>query len=266
MARWLAGIAGAVIAGLLVFFITQYISGRPANSPPPEVEASGDQPAPAPTEVNSSTGPASEEISEQIKEQIAQGADEMEGQLRQQYDKKLGDLDTQLEVVKRDAEARRQRERELREEAKEEEAARAAEAARIAQEEAATAEAMKQALEEEAAKLAMNPDKARETQVSRGDLVLMGPGVVPPRLLLRPQPRFPEVAKRLNKKSAKVLVKVLIDENGKVIKAELAGKSAGYGFDDEALASARKSTYEPATKNGVSVKYWHTLAVEFRDK
>ena len=50
------------------------------------------------------------------------------------------------------------------------------------------------------------------------------------------------------------------------VKAELAGKEAGFGFDDEAMSAARKSTYEPATKDGVPVKFWHTLAVEFRDK
>ena len=94
----------------------------------------------------------------------------------------------------------------------------------------------------------------------------MGAGVVPPKLIRRPSPRFPIMAKRLNKKEGKVLLRVLIDENGKVIKAEPAGKEAGFGFDDEAMSAARKSTYKPATKDGVPVKFWHTLAVEFRDR
>jgi protein TonB len=94
----------------------------------------------------------------------------------------------------------------------------------------------------------------------------MGPGVNPPKLLRRPTPRFPIMAKRLSRKEAKVVLRVLIDENGKVIKAEVAGEEQGFGFDDEAMSAARKSTYEPATKDGVPVKFWHTLAVEFRDK
>ena len=77
---------------------------------------------------------------------------------------------------------------------------------------------------------------------------------------------FARMAKRLNKRQAKVLIKVLIDENGKVVKAELAGKKQGFGFDEEALSAAKKSVYNPATKDGIPVKYWHTLAVEFRDR
>ena len=94
----------------------------------------------------------------------------------------------------------------------------------------------------------------------------MGPGVKPPKIVRRPTPRFPMMAKRLNKKEAKVLLKVLIDENGKVVKAEVSGEEQGFGFDDEAKSAARKSKYQPATKDGVPVKFWHTLVVEFRDK
>ncbi len=225
-------------------------------------------------------GPTPEEISEQIRSLVGERATEMEEALRSQYDKQLGDLKKQLEVAKRDADARRQRELEAAEEkAREEEEAREAEATRIAEEEAAVAaaaEAKKQ--EEEAAKLAEQAPPppvapppppavpAAASQVRRGDLVKMGPGVNPPKLLRRPSPRFPMMAQRLNKKEAKVVLRVLIDENGKVIKAEVSGEEQGFGFDDEAMSAARKSTYEPATKDGVPVKFWHTLAVEFRDK
>lgn len=92
----------------------------------------------------------------------------------------------------------------------------------------------------------------------------MGAGVAAPQLVRRPAPRFPEQARRLARKDAKVLIKVLIDENGKVTKAELIGEKQGYGFDTEALNAARRSVYKPATVNGVPVKIWHTLAVEFR--
>ena len=226
-------------------------------------------------------GPTPEELSEQIRNLVGERATEMEEALRSQYDKQLGDLQRQLEVAKREAEARREAEAEAEQKAKDEEAALAAEAeaARIAEAEAKAAEAAaeKKAEEEaEAAKLAAAAPPPEPTpppaaaapvsQVRRGDLVPMGPGVAPPKLLRRPTPRFPIMAKRLSKKEAKVLLRVLIDENGKVIKAELAGKEAGFGFDDEALSAARKSTYQPATKDGVPVKFWHSLAVEFRDR
>ncbi len=247
------------------------------TTPPPSLAAPPPEPEPEPA------GPTPEEISEQIRSLVGERATEMEEALRAQYDKQLGDLQSQLEVAKRDAEARRQREQEAADlKAQEEEAARLAEEQRLADEAAAAAaeaEAAKKKQEEEAAaKLAeaappppVAPPPppaapAAASQVRRGDLVQMGPGVKPPKLVRRPNPRFPMMAKRLNKKEAKVLLKVLIDENGKVMKAEVSGKEAGYGFDDEAMSAARKSTYQPATKDGVPVKYWHTLVVEFRDK
>ena len=250
-------------------------AAQPAPIVPEPVEPVEEEPA----------GPTPEEINDQIKELIGQRASEMEEQLRQQYDSQLADLQKQLEVAKKDAEVRKQREQEIAEQkAREEEAA--LEAQRLAEEQAAAeaaALAAKQKEEEEAAAAAEEAAKIAEatpppaptqappppepaSQVRRGDLVKMGPGVTAPKLLRRPSPRFPVMAKRLNKKEAKVLIKVLIDENGRVIKAELAGKSQGYGFDDEALASARKSIYEPARKGNVPVKFWHTLAVEFRDR
>ena len=80
----------------------------------------------------------------------------------------------------------------------------------------------------------------------------------------RVNPRFPEMARRFNRKEARVQIRVLIDENGNVAKAELKSKKQGYGFDEEALNSAKKATYKPATKNGVPVKVWQNLSVVFR--
>ena len=87
------------------------------------------------------------------------------------------------------------------------------------------------------------------------------PAVWPSR---RPPSRSAKYFRRLNRQEAKVFIRVLIDENGKVTKAELVGKEQGYGFDAEALKSAKRSVYSPASKDGVPVKIWHTLAVEFR--
>ncbi len=285
-----AGLIGALAAALVLLLGAGGYFWWQGQQNADSASAAATQPAPpaaAPIEPEPEVpaGPTPEEISEQIRALVGERATEMEEALRSQYDKQLSDLQKQLEVAKREAEARRQREAEAQaaaeQQAKEEEAAKEAEAARIAQEEAdaaAEAEAKKKAEEEAAAKLAevaappvapAPPPPAAPpaaSQVRRGDLVSLGPGVVPPKLLRRPAPRFPIMAKRLNKKEAKVLLRVLIDENGKVIKAELAGKEAGFGFDDEAMSAARKSTYNPATKDGIPVKFWHTLAVEFRDK
>ena len=62
-----------------------------------------------------------------------------------------------------------------------------------------------------------------------------------------------------------MLVRVLVDENGKVIKTELAGREQKFGFDTEAKNAAKKSTWKPATKDGVPVKVWHTLSIVFKN-
>ena len=265
----------ALLGGGFYFFSQQSSEAAtpasPAAAPPP----------PPPEEP---AGPSEEEIMAQINDMITKRATEMEEELKKSYDDQLEDLQAQLEVAKKEAEERKQREKELEEQkAAEEEAARLAaeeEAARIAAEEEAARlaaeeeEAARIAAEEEAARLAAEeatkaaaaPPPPPKPQVRRGDLVKMGPGVIAPKVIRRPKPRFPPMAKRFQRKSAKVLIKVLIDENGDVAKAELDGEKQGYGFDEEALNSAKKATYRPATVNGVPVKIWQTLSIEFRDQ
>jgi protein TonB len=100
-------------------------------------------------------------------------------------------------------------------------------------------------------------------EVKRGQLVNPGPGVVAPRLVRRASPSFPPAAARLNRE-ATVDVRVLVDETGKVIEAEVEGRRAGMGFDEEALQAARSSAFEPATKFDVPVKMWSTMRFVFK--
>ncbi|NJL29889.1 MAG: energy transducer TonB [Thermoanaerobaculia bacterium] len=97
----------------------------------------------------------------------------------------------------------------------------------------------------------------------RGDLVEPGAGVIPPKLERQAAARFPEMARRVGKTEASVTVRVLVDENGKVIDTQIAEK-VGFGFDAEALAVAKKSTFTPATKSGVPVKMWIEFKVGFK--
>lgn len=277
-------IIGLVAAALIAvagagYFMTQGgDKGAPAAAeaappPPPAVEK------PAEPEY---TGPTEEEIKAQIAELVGQQSSLLE----QQYEDKLKQLENQLETARKEEEARAARlaEEERQRIAAEEEAARQAEEEKIA---AAEAEAAAKAAEEqklkeaEAAKLAEaeaakpkpepapapaavapKPEPAK-AQVRRGDLVAPGPGVRAPEPTRKITPRFPEMAKRFNKTRATVQVKLLIDENGKVLKAELASEPQKFGFDSEALKAAKRSQWKPATKNGVPVKMWKTLTVEF---
>ena len=103
----------------------------------------------------------------------------------------------------------------------------------------------------------------RPQQVQVGDLVQVGPDVVAPKIVSQPEPRYPPAAQRLNR-AATVDIKVLVDEKGRVIDSELLGAKAGFGFDESALDAARRAVFQPATKDGVRVKMWRTLRVNFK--
>jgi TonB family protein len=102
----------------------------------------------------------------------------------------------------------------------------------------------------------------RPVQVQLGDLVQPGPGVAAPKLLAQLEPRYPPAAQHLNR-AAQVHIKVLVDERGRVMDAEGLGAKAGFGFDEAALDAARRANFQPATKDGVKVKMWMTLQVNF---
>jgi TonB family protein len=107
------------------------------------------------------------------------------------------------------------------------------------------------------------PAPAPAPTVRLGDLVTMSAGVLPPRIGSELNPRYPTLA-RQTRRSAVVVVRVLVDENGKPIEVQLKdAKKVGLGFDEAALDAARRATYLPATKNGVRVKMWLDLNVKF---
>jgi protein TonB len=100
------------------------------------------------------------------------------------------------------------------------------------------------------------------TTVKRGDLVTDGPGVKKPAVLERVNPRYPPLAERM-KKQADVTVRVLVDENGKVTQVE-AKNDPGFGFADAAEDAARRSRFSAATKDGVPVKMWTEIKYSFK--
>jgi serine/threonine-protein kinase len=97
-----------------------------------------------------------------------------------------------------------------------------------------------------------------------GDLVEAGDDVTPPSLLSVAEPVYPALARRL-KRQAEVVLRALVDENGRVVKAEVVrGDDSRLGFDEAALDAAYKTRYRPAQKDGVPVKIWIELPVTFR--
>lgn len=97
-----------------------------------------------------------------------------------------------------------------------------------------------------------------------GDLVEPGtPGVVPPKRTSNIETRYPRAAEKFNRE-ATVTVRVLVDEVGRVEQSEISGARQGFGFDEAALAAARAVRFEPATADGVRVKMWTTLRLQFK--
>jgi len=85
----------------------------------------------------------------------------------------------------------------------------------------------------------------------------------PPRLLARPNPTYPAIAQRM-RKEATVVVRVLVDERGRVSEAQLKGAEAGFGFDHAALQAAKGARFAAATQGGQPVKMWVDLPIHFK--
>jgi len=75
-----------------------------------------------------------------------------------------------------------------------------------------------------------------------------------------PKPVYPGEARRL-KVSGKVTVRVVVDENGKVISAKAT--DGPLPLREAAEAAAREATFAPTTKDGITVKVAGTLVYDF---
>ena len=67
-------------------------------------------------------------------------------------------------------------------------------------------------------------------------------------------------------KTARVRMAVLVDENGKVVDAQVReGDNSGLGFNEAALEAARRVPYLPATRDGIPGRMWTELICEFAE-
>ena len=97
----------------------------------------------------------------------------------------------------------------------------------------------------------------------RGDLVEDGPGVVRPQVVRLAEPTYPSLARRL-KRTARVVVKVLVDETATVVRAEVVqGDKSNLGFNEAAIEAAYKTRFTAASKQGIAVKMWVEIPVGF---
>ena len=103
-----------------------------------------------------------------------------------------------------------------------------------------------------------------EPEVTRGDLVGPGPGVVEPALLAPPRIAYPAMA-RQQRVAGQVVVLVLVNENGAVADARVQrGIGGRTGIDGIVLDAVRGSHFRAATKKGIPVKMWRTVVVDVK--
>ncbi len=82
-----------------------------------------------------------------------------------------------------------------------------------------------------------------------------------PAFLHREMPVYPLIARRLGKEG-KVLLRLTIDEKGKLLNIEVI-EDPGYGFTDSAVEAVRKSTFRPAMQDGKAVMSKALLPIRF---
>lgn len=108
------------------------------------------------------------------------------------------------------------------------------------------------------------PAVSKEPEVSRGDLVGPGPGVIEPVLVSRPRVVYPPIARQQRVRVAgKVVLLVLVSEEGAVQETRLQqGLPSRSGINEAVISAVKSARFKPATKNGVPVKMWRTVVVD----
>ena len=98
-----------------------------------------------------------------------------------------------------------------------------------------------------------------------GDLVPAGTeGLTPARMVRRGSVPYPPLAK-MNRVEGTVLLSVLVGETGKVLEIRvIRGINRPVGLNEAAEEMIRRSTFSAPTKDGVKVKSWTTVPVDFK--
>jgi len=107
---------------------------------------------------------------------------------------------------------------------------------------------------------AVQPESPR-TQL--GDLVSQGTeGLNPARVARQAAAQYPPIA-RVQRMQGSVVVSALVNENGQVIDTRVVN-SASPILNSAAIESIKRSTFTPGTKDGVRVKSWTTVRIDFK--
>ena len=253
----LGGIPVPVVAGgaLVVlaaagWFLFGRGGAKPAAAPPPvAVAVATPTPMPAPTPMM--VGKDDPEFQAQLQARLQEEMKKVEGQIAKE----------QSSAARKRAEEQAKVEEAARQTREAEEAVRQAsvradkeDAERLAKE-AADARAR-----EEAARKAA---EAASPKVKTGDVVEIGQVTKQPQATKIVKPEATTLA-RSKKVSGTVLVRVLVDENGRAAQAEVyRDTSPKVGLGEASLTAVKQWEWTPATKDGVKVKTWIVVPLPF---
>lgn len=253
----LGGLPVPVVAGGAVVVLVAagwFLFGRggekqPAAPPPTAVAVATPTPMPAPTPMM--VGKEDPEFQAQLQARLQEEMKKVEGQIAKEQSaatRKRAEEQTKLEEA-----ARRTREAE--------------EAVRVASDRADKEEAER--LAKEATEARAREDAARKAaeaavpKVKQGDLVDIGQVTRQPQATKVVKPEATSLA-RSRKVSGTVLVRVLVDENGRAAQAEIyRDTTPKVGLGEASLTAVKQWEWTPATKDGVKVKTWIVVPLPF---
>ena len=108
------------------------------------------------------------------------------------------------------------------------------------------------------------PFDSKLDEIKEGDVLPLKLVEAPPVLIKSVPAVYPEHARSLGIEGT-VMINALVSEKGDVIAAEiLKGIKNAVGFDQAALRAVRKWKFEPASVNGIKVKVWIPVAIDFK--
>ncbi len=223
---------------------------KPAEAPPPApVAVATPTPMPAPTPM-----------------MVGKEDPEFQAQLQARLQEEMKKVEDQI-AREQAAAARKRAEEQARLEEAEQKTREAEEAVRSARDRADKEDAER--LAKEAADARAREDAARKAaeaavpKVKPGDLVDIGQVSRPPQATKVVKPDATSLA-RQRKVSGTVLVRVLVDENGRAAQTEIyRDTTPKVGLGEASVSAVKQWQWTPATKDGVNVKTWIVVPLPF---
>jgi len=111
--------------------------------------------------------------------------------------------------------------------------------------------------------MAPEQPQLHRAKIRRGALIDIDDVDSLPTPITQPNPEYPAVSRRM-RHEGRVVLNLLIDENGRVIDVDVISGVPRTRLDQAATEAVRRWTYRPALKDGVAVKVWKTAEFVFR--